>query len=350
MRAVFVGVFLATAGVVGTVGTSWAQAPRAAVEIHRDLLRQLRAVQFSVSAGRIAASSQLLDRSGTSSARQGDREERLAINLTTGQPSFSYEARDPHARLVIELDEGQSLLIEQRREEEPATLFAFEQRPHAQLIVRSGPADGPRLWRASTLWHLLLAEPELCRDHLLPVLRALRPDWDLAGFALRVEESLVRAASNGRVPDRKRWTTLVAQLASPVFSERQAADRHLRLAGQAIVPFLQGQDVARLDAEQRFRLRQIVAALANDAREDQPQAVASWLVADPRVWFGLLSRADPALRALASEQLRRLADEPIDFDPLADDATRAAQLEALRARFLPASEPVAAPNPSVPAN
>ena len=101
----------------------------------------------------------------------------------------------------------------------------------------------------------------------------------------------------------------------------------------AIAPYLASLDHRQLTAEQRVRVRRIVAAVSRDTLDDSVEHIVSWLAWDAKAWYLLLSRDDEALRQAAAAQLAGLLDEPLDFDPAADAATRQQQLERLRPLF-----------------
>jgi len=325
------------AGILVAPAPAWAQAP----VMHRGLLEQLRWIEFQVVAGRILAKSPYIDRSQTSSAGNQGRQERLAVNLTSGQPSLNYELRTPAELVTVAITEGDSITVHR----EPTSLevgivFTFTQAPNQHLsvnVVSREPDVPSRTIHGATLWHILLEEPELCAEQLLPILQILRPDWNLAHHALRIEESLVRAAGRGSLQHRQRWHSLVEQLADDEFGRRQAAERQLRAVGPAVLPYLRGLDSSELDAEQRFRIRRILTQLTFDHGDDAPAQVSSWLIGDSAAWFSLLNRDDLQTRRVACEQLAQLHGGPIDFDPAAPTEQRTAQWEALRPLFLPAA-------------
>jgi hypothetical protein len=156
-----------------------------------------------------------------------------------------------------------------------------------------------------TLWHLLLARPELCARHLIPCLEQLRGDWGLAAQAGAVEEALERMTQRETVVSAAEVGHLVEQLGQPSFSVRQAAYRSLVEHGPAVLPHLSALPSATLDAEQRVRLAEVRRKFTFPTA-DSPQRVAAWLCNDRALWEALAERDDPAWRALAAEQLARL--------------------------------------------
>lgn len=302
------------------------------LEMNSELVGPLRYVRFFLVQGRIEGFSPQSDRNTTLTANRNDRQERLSMVLVEGLPTVEYSLTAPDVQLRIELKEGREMLIDRQPKDPAQTAMRFEQSPQGPTTLTLTAAGTESRHQAPTLWHLWLAQPQACTEHLAPLLGVLRPDWEaLPQAAQRVEQALLRAAGTRHVHDRARWTHLVAELAREEFSVRQAADRELRQAGQAVLPFLKNLDPARLDAEQRYRVRLIVEALAGNYEDDSPPNVAAWLVADPAAWLALLERPDVELRQAALEQLRQLLPgQHVEFDPEAEEPIRREQLEKLR--------------------
>ena len=82
----------------------------------------------------------------------------------------------------------------------------FNQPNTGDLELVVGTGETQTSVRGPTLWHLLLAKPDLCREHLVPLLENLRPGWGLARMAEQIEDTLCKVAQAQRVPDRARVT------------------------------------------------------------------------------------------------------------------------------------------------
>ena len=271
-------------------------------------------------------------------AKAGGREERLSISIGVQQFTASYELSTSDQRLLVEIA-GRDRLHVRRTPQgdagwEPAD---FRQAPDEPLRVTLGPeaagqVDERAVYEAPSLWHLLVMEPDVGRKHVVPLLEVLDPQWDLDRTAAQVESVLVRAAAEGDLPDPNRWAALVEQLGDARFARREAADRELRSLGRVVYTYLRQLDASRLDAEQHYRVRRIVMALAARMDDDTPPEIATWLAGDPAIWLALLARDDETTRRLAAARLETLLGGPIRFDPAADGKTRQKQLEPLRAR------------------
>ena len=180
---------------------------------------------------------------------------------------------------------------------------------------------------------MLIAQPKECRQHLLPLLEVLRPNWRLADVAASIEQRLLQQANGDGTSDGARWAALVAQLADDSFAKRQAADRALRSGDAAAFAYLRQLDFDRLDAEQQLRVRRIIDALTGPNMDDSVEQVAASLAGDPAVWLALLARSEPATRQTAARQLAALLGEPVPVDPTADPETQKDKREQVRLRI-----------------
>ena len=337
----------------------WAydQAGAQSVGMSENFARQMARVEFRVASGRIVVRSSTFGGRLSSSTNVDGAQERLTIDFAGGLPTIEYERSAADEQLSIRVSPtlpaaGDGVdpdaadffppvlgadRIHLRRlpksEGAPGMAVEFRQEPYFDLSLTVGQGEEQRTIRAATLWYLLLAEPDLCREYLTPLLELLRRDWRLLETAHEIERSMVQAVERRQLPDWQRWAELVVDLGSDDFGHRQAADRALRQSGRAVVPYLESLPPATLDAEQRFRIRRIITATGLGESEDTAARIGLLAAGDPRAWLALLSNAEPARRTLAYRQLCELLDEPLDFDPTGDEARRDLQLRALRQRF-----------------
>lgn len=292
-------------------------------------------VRFDVINGRLATvcTGQTPPRSATAAHPSGVPTESLTMTAETGKPMVRYQFTDEQQDLVIEFQAGSDVRISREpRGGSGMPRIKFEQLVGSdlKLIVENG--DTKKQCSAPTLWHLLLAEPAACQEHLLPALARLRTDWLLCERAKRLQASLVDLCQSGAIEQRRRCAALVDQLASGNYQTRQDADHELRGLGQIALSYLKRLDLTRLDAEQRQRIRRISDSLSV-CTGDTPERMAAWMLDDQAIWFTLLSHAKAEYRHEAVLQLSRLCDRPIEFDPAAAEIERNAQIERLRERL-----------------
>ena len=288
---------------------------------------------FQVVSGRITLGGSRFGNINSNSSRSG-RTEKLSIRLSNAERSVTYQRSDSKEQFSMEITSGGRISIRHAAKQDSTIVpVQFTQVPGEPILLALGPEDRQQVYRAATLWHLAIAQPKECRQRLFPLLELLRPDWRLAETAAAMEAELLQAASAGRLPDRRRWDPLVEQLADQRFSRREAADRELRSAGPVVLSYLRGLDFNRLDAEQQYRIRRIIRSLSRQTGDDTAEKFAPQLLADPDVWLALLSRQEESTRRLAARQLGAILGQPVRFDPAADNATRKAQIERLRAQI-----------------
>jgi hypothetical protein len=293
---------------------------------------RLRWIQYTMVAGRVAVSSVYQGTQMTHTAPQVDgRRERLQIQINPGQINLRFELIGPADELLIELIGSNQLSIRRTRPKDDYTL-RFEQSAGEPLMLVVEESDSRRAIEAESFWHLYLAEPQLVRRHLIPLLEILRPSWQLASLGASVEDALVGRALTPRQPPGQRWAQLVADLASPSFARRETAQRELAGAGPVVVPYLQNLDRNQLDAEQASRVRAIVESLSA-VNEDTRDRIATWLAGDSQVWLSLMERPEMAKRRVAAVQLAVLEGTAIEFDPTGDEPRRQAEIERLRNRL-----------------
>ncbi len=293
----------------------------------------LRYVQFRVVGGRIVAECSRQGLNLTTETRDvaSGRWERLTLDMSNDAPGLRYERKSSHDDVVIELSDGEHLIV-RRTVSEPAASVEFEQSPDGELTLTIAEGGKERQVVAPTLWHLLLVEPQIGQKQLVPLLELLRPSWQLAGKATAIEQSLLRWAETQRHVDRARLARLVQALGDPHYSQRRAAARELAASGEPALMYLAGLRRQDLDAEQWQRVQVLLSALAGD-HEDTAERSVAWLAGDLQVWLALAARDDLSIRQAAADELRLLLNGPIDFDPGAVSAERAAQLKHLEARI-----------------
>lgn len=293
--------------------------------LHPSRMGQL---QFRIFSGRVTMHGHRLG-SYTQSSPAAGRNERLTISTNNNEIVLSYDSTSRTEQLSVEASGSQRLMIRRRpRGDSDLVPVKYEQAESAVSLVLGDKKE--QVYRGASLWHLLIAEREICRQNLVPLLKFLNSDWDLVKTAELVESILLSEATARDLPDRRLWDTLVERLGDENFSTREAADRQLREAGRAVITYLQQIDPSRLDVEQRYRIRRIIlAASAADDFQSADQVVA-WLSGDPAIWLIFMARNEESTRRLAAARLEALLGKPISFHPAADTATRKREIDALR--------------------
>ncbi len=302
-----------------------------------NLISRMPWARLEIVSGRLRLTHCRLGQDATASANlpeQGIAESLRFSAKTSESVQLHYQYADSRQSLRVDFEQAASMALDRvsSGESKLATVrFHQPQRGPATLAVEDGGTT--REFNADGLWQLMLAEPDVCRQHLLPILQSLRPEWTLEAQSQQIEQALLAAARRNRAPDAARMTALVQQLCDPSFSRRQDADHQLREMGQAAASFLHRLDERTLDAEQRSRIRQIKQSLhVYDA--DTPARVAGWLADDRAVWLALMERKNEATRTIAAGQLETILGRSLAFDPAASEAERQQQVRRLRTEWV----------------
>ncbi|MGC3968615.1 MAG: hypothetical protein QM775_14905 [Pirellulales bacterium] len=271
------------------------------LQLSPQLQNNLRFLHVGLTGGRVAATSSYTGRSFSSTSQSKDRQESLKVDMNGAGPAVDYQLTTDGFKVQVQLTAGNELhILRQPTSGSAAIPFELHQPAEGQVSVLIGAEkiDAP------SLWHVLLEKPELAKNEIEPMLRLLRPGWPLISQARAVEESLYKQVDANAKFDRKAWSQLVGKLASSKYLEREEADRQLRELGQAIVPFLKNLSPSQLDAEQMFRIRAISRRYETEENEDNPDAAAGWLAADPEIWYVLAGRADSSQRGAREDATR----------------------------------------------
>ena len=298
-----------------------------------NLLQQVKWLRLEVVGGRIVARSDRCSHSRYSAETSASGESRQTLNMESQASALviRYEQIDAGGRLTLDVSERGLLTISRSGATPSDGEVAYIQPASGKIKLTIG-GTAPRTIVADDLWQLLITERELCHEHLLPLLLTLRPNWRLDEQLDHVERAMIERAGTDVLAQRKQWQTWVDNLANDDFARRQAADHALRQLGQPVLAFLRGLDSARLDGEQRRRIRCILNELP-DGSPDTPLRTAEWLAGDKRVWLAILARGELDQRIAAAEHLSQLCRRPLLFDPEGAPDVRRAQLAELTARL-----------------
>lgn len=210
--------------------------------------------------------------------------------------------------------------------------FEFRQADALRLSVAED--DQRRLYVADDLWQLaLIAGTDFDRT-VAAATAILRPRWRLDREARAIRSQMLESARGAELPNISRWDELIAELASPRFAVRRAAERELIAQGGALAPYLNQVEVTSLDAEQRRRLANVQAALRPE-RFDAPARVAAAHLADAAAWIGVARGARGDDRRLALDAVNHLSPGTASLEQLIDADRTDAAWESLLSRCHP---------------
>lgn len=265
----------------------------------------------------------------------GGQKEMMSLRAEQAQTVINYQRVSAKEDIRIDVAgvSGKVSISRSPRDGKSFTAMEFSQTPGEETRLTLGTGDRRQVFQAADLWRLALARPKECQEHLFPMLDALRQDRKLAPMVARIEATLLSRSKEDISKSDTHWAELVEQLADDRFAKREAADRALRAGGAAALGYLRQLDFQRLDAEQQFRVRRILAVQESRSEDDLPEEIAASLMNDRETWLGLLGRTEPEIRKTAARQLAKLLGEKIDVDPAADPDSQKEKREKLWQRI-----------------
>lgn len=298
-----------------------------------NLLAQTGWVRVEIIGGRVAVLSHRYGQSRTASC-EGPRHSRqdLTVQMCGRSIVVNYEAEDYLGRRSLTVDEAGTVRATRLRYEAEPREVTLVQPLEGKLKVILESGGSVREVSAGSLWHLILAEPQLCHAHLIPLLESFRPELRIADQAAEIRSTLLASAGGDILAQRQQWRRWVSDLGHSNFQKRQAADQALRSVGQPVIAWLSRLDPEELDAEQRQRVRRICGELA-DPNRDTPDRVADWLIDDKTAWLAIIAEGQLDERIAAADHLSKLCRRTIPFDPHASHDQRRTQLAELMVRY-----------------
>ena len=291
-------------------------------------------VRFEVLAGRVTATSARCgqNRSVATGTQVGDVREVFSVDVVGGAITAHYQWCDAHQELIVDVTGNDQLEIRREpRGDSSLPALRYTQHRGKAVVLEVGDGDQRGQWSANSLWHLTLAEPQATRQWLFPILESLRHDWGLTETADRAAAALVEQAKSPAYA-RPEWNARLDELRSASFARRRRAATELAHIGPPALGYLASLDTRRFDAEQRQTIARVIDSL-QPRQGDTPEWIAGWLSEDRSAWLVMLRDADPAVRGAAAAHLARMSGQSLDFDPLASDAIRQAQIDRLRLRL-----------------
>lgn len=178
---------------------------------------------------------------------------------------------------------------------------------------------------ADSIVDLRRKHPAEVAKYVDPIFRTLRQD----GLLSRVDPRLAwQVFSDTFAPDEKlksEVNALLLKLGAEGFADRESASQSLEQLGQSAALALMHADRSALNEEQLGRLDAFLAKF-----KVVPDADAARMKSDRDFLLDCLFLDDQALRQRALEQLRKVTNQPIDFDVNASEEQRLTAITRLR--------------------
>ena len=220
----------------------------------------------------------------------------LTVSLERGQPNLVLYRSTPTERWMIEARSNGRCKIDYANS---ATNYkiTWNQPVHGPIKIDLTSENKTQTLSTQSIWHLRFEQPELCEQHLFPMLLKIEPNWNLELIAAETEKRLEEVFQVAPQVTEQRIQTLLQEFTSSNASTRDKAHRELRSLGLAILTPLTKLDWDRLEPEQRLRIERLVHTM-KPTTDDTPNRLAAWLAGD----FAVCERIALKLKGDAKKQ------------------------------------------------
>jgi hypothetical protein len=293
-----------------------AQPPAKKTELLEPFIVRMSWISFDVINGRIGSRyiRRMQNRSLSLHHATLDADEHAVVRTRGREFSLKYELTSPRQSLQLQYDMSGVFQFDYQRfysKDELGESYRVNMRQNQErpLEIEITRLNQTRIYQSNQIWLAMFAMSVEDRQCLIEILARLSPRLDLELRFNEVMGRLSRIAVNQRGGDYDTVRTLIKQLDSSTFAERQAADRQLRMIGRPLIGFLDGIDLPTLSTEQRARLGRISQSLISRGTDTVEQVVTG-LRMNPLTWLVLANRGDPLLRRGALAQIEKLKGLP----------------------------------------
>ena len=294
-----------------------AQTPFEDVDLLEPFIVRMSWVSFDVINGRIGSRyiRRMQSRSLSLHHATLDADEHAIVRSRGSAFSLKYELTSPCQSWLLQYDTSGVFQFDYQRfgnKDGVGDSYRVKMRQNQAhpLAIEITQLKQTRIYQSNQIWLAMFAMPAKDRQCLTDVLAILSPRLDLELRFTEILGKLSRIALHQRGGDYVSVRSRIEQLNSPTFSERQIADRELRMTGRPLIGFIAGIDQSSLSTEQRVRLRRISQSLISRESDTVEQVVTS-LQMNPITWLVLANRGDLLLRRGALAQIEKLKGLPV---------------------------------------
>jgi hypothetical protein len=174
------------------------------------------------------------------------------------------------------------------------------------VVVREG--DKSTSIKALSLWHIWFERPEICKDHLFPMLSKIEANWNLELIARETDTRLKEALAISPIVSEKKVRDLLQEFNSNDSTVRDRAHRELRYLGLAALTPMMVTNLEPLGPEQSRRIERLIQTMRPNT-DDTPNRLASWLSCDSMVCRAIATRLDGQAKDSGILYVERLTGE-----------------------------------------
>ena len=214
----------------------------------------------------------------------------LTIALEYGEPNLVLYRSNDVERWMIEA-KGNGRCKIQFTNSSLEYAITWDQPSHGLIELTLESKGHVEKFKVLSLWHLRFEHPEVCSQHVFPMLLKIEPNWNLELLASETESRMVDVLQVEPTVTERAVRELMEEFTSPNAMNRDKAHRRLRSLGLAILTPLMSADIDAMPAEQRMRIERLMNAM-RPTTDDTPNRLAAWLAGDYAVCQSIAARME----------------------------------------------------------
>ena len=231
----------------------------------------------------------------------------LNLTLERGSPNLVLHRKQENQNWVIEA-KGNGRTRIQFDESSSNYSVVWDQPSHGIISVVIREGDTSTSIKALSLWHIWFERPQICKEHLFPMLSKIEPNWNLELIARETDTRLKEALAISPIVSEKRVRDLLQDFNSNDSTIRDRAHRELRYLGLAALTPMMVTNLEPLGPEQSRRIERLIQTMRPNT-DDTPNRLASWLSCDSMVCRSIATRLDGPAKDSGILYVERLTGE-----------------------------------------
>jgi hypothetical protein len=230
------------------------------------------------------------------------RSETLTVDATRGMPRLHYTRQTADQRLTLDVNERGRLSIESEIKTERLLLVQEGNRP---ILIQHFRGKESYKREADTWIHFYVSDSVTYNKHLRPLVDSLIRGTPLNRLAEAAHLRSLASLSSASITSDMALQRYIEMLGSTQRTTRIEAQRELHQCGISLLPRLRQVDPQSLDAEQRYRVNEIIQQLTPRG-EDCESRLAAMIRDDSNYWSAADHRLTGAERILISARMSDL--------------------------------------------
>lgn len=232
----------------------------------------------------------------------------LTISQENGQPNLILHRSTPTQRWHIEA-KGNGRTVIHFQDTANGYQLTWDQPAHGLIKVRIESSRIDQTLNGLSLWHIYFADPDLCLNHLFPLISTLEPNLNPELIATETEQRMIDVLQMEPIVSEKQINILLTEFTSNNSSTRDRAHRELRELGLVTLTPLMMSDLDKMEPEQNRRIERLIQTM-RPTTDDTPNRLAAWLAGDYNVCQLIAARMEGDKKEHGLAYLKNLSGPP----------------------------------------